>query len=394
VNGGVWHLDVCDVGKRCVAGQCVLGEGDDFVQRCTRGATVCAGDRTRQICSADGTAWVPEACNLNEKCEAGECVPDIEASCDQGNLCRDSKTAIRCLGQDKGFELVECEGDTYCEFGRCRGAVCSVGSTCNGLNQIRECVDGTNLRDVQCGVNEVCRQDKDWASCDPRECNPGTTQCGDPRDPEVDPTKYFTTCVTGANSNVPEWATGECTGLTTCDPTQVAGANPCRQECTPGAQRCGTDAGGINDGWQTCQEDGTWGPVVRCNTGNASRLQCAIKPNLDASDLPEAVCAEPVCWWAFNNGLRGDGTCEEARIRECANDGTLGNPRSCETGICRNLGSGILSDGRVAGRCDTSALCEEGEERCVTTGVGGATAAQTWNAAADRTASTASPIKV
>lgn len=370
VNGRAWQLDPCSVGESCVAGSCQLG-GDAAVRVCDPGERSCASDDVEKICDVDGTQWVTRTCNSSEACLVDRCAPDPDASCDEGSRCLDNETALRCLGEGRGFERVACEGDTYCQAGRCRGPVCAVGSVCAAPNQVRQCVDGTSFRDVQCAANEVCKQDGDEASCVSRNCVPGAAVCGDPRDPGVDAMQFFSQCVSGAAtfSGVPEWVTGECTGLTTCDPASLATGNPCRQACTPGAQTCMTDPLGIADGVAECQDDGTWGPVERCNEGGDARLRCAIKPTPDASALPEALCVEPVCAYVFQNQNGVGGTCEAGQIRSCLEDGTLDDAAACEVGVCRPTTLTPQADSRFPGACDTALECEDGEERCIVDGL-------------------------
>ncbi|HKP60918.1 MAG TPA: hypothetical protein VJV78_29515 [Polyangiales bacterium] len=372
INGGVWQLDPCDVGESCDSsvGACVVG-GDAAVRRCNPGAKACASEKVEKVCDADGTAWVEQPCAANESCLKDECTADPKSSCDDANACIDNKTAVRCLGTDKGFELVNCAEGLYCEAGRCRGAVCAIGSLCSANNQVRECVDGKSIKDIQCGVNEVCQQNKDRASCVPLQCTTGTSACGDPRDPSVDAKKHFTTCsVAAGGSGVPEWVKGECTGNTTCNPALVNTANPCSQTCTKGAQRCAADAvTGVNDGYQECGDDGKWGSTRTCNTGNVSQLQCVIAPNPNASELPKAVCAEPVCWWAFTNpSALATGACDGEKLLKCKPDGKLADAATCPQGVCRNVNMVINADGRTPAACDTTPQCEEGEEQCLTAG--------------------------
>jgi hypothetical protein len=369
VNGGVWQLDACELGEKCVAGECVVSSGAGTVQRCTPDAMACASDHTEKVCDPDGTAWTERECGANEVCAEDHCVPDPRSSCDDENTCLDNKTAVRCLGQDQGFALVACPGDTYCENGNCRGVLCELGSTCMGGNQVRDCVDGNTVKDTQCGVNEVCFEQGDKATCVPRECNPGAILCGDPRDPSVDATKSFTTCTDSTFSGVPQWVTGECAGGATCDPAALASGRPCRQACTSGEQRCAFDSIlGTNDGTQTCGEDGQWMPVEKCNAGAAAMLECAIVPNLNASELPKAVCADPVCAWVFDNVMAGAaaGTCEGGELRACAADGTLGEAAACDVGVCQPLADYALADQRIPGACSLEPECQEGEESCVT----------------------------
>jgi hypothetical protein len=381
IEGGIWQLDACEVGEKCTDGVCLVGGGPGGVQACVPDTRQCASDMVEKICDPDGTAWIQQPCAFNEHCVGTECVPDTTASCDDGNVCLDAKTAVRCLGQDDGFELVPCAGDTYCEFGRCRGPVCAIGSVCSGpvspllgvASQVRTCVGGVGFEDEQCGVNEVCKQDKDNASCVPNICVPGVTQCGDPRDPAVDPTKFFTTCVGGGvtASLVPEWVQGECAGELICDPTMIAGGTPCRRTCTPGAQQCAVDAAlGTSSGVQTCSPEGTWLAAETCHTAPDPLKTCMISPNPDASVLPAAVCGEPVCARVFSAlGVAAgfEGTCDEdGKLHRCNPDGTLGEAEDCLQGVCANGAFEVAQgDGRTAGACQITPQCQEGDERCV-----------------------------
>jgi hypothetical protein len=368
VPGGIWQLDSCAVGQKCSMGECKVGQGSGSVQLCQPGAKACASDKIAKVCDADGTSWVETPCAANQTCSKDACAADPKSSCDDANACLDNKTALRCLGQDQGFELVKCPGATYCETGRCRGAVCALGSTCSGSNQVRECVDGMSLKDTQCGVNEICQQDKDNASCVPLQCMPGTSACGDPRDATVDAKKYFSTCVNGAGSAIPEWVKGECSGHATCNPMLIGSGNPCSQTCTPGAQRCATDAlSGVNDGIETCGDDASWGPITSCNPGNDGRLQCTLAPNADTKALPKALCAAPICAWVNANPSAGaTGACQGDQLLKCRADGTLADPAMCEHGICRTRRSTITADGHSPGACDSVPECQAGEEQCAT----------------------------
>lgn len=360
--GGAWSLDACELGERCQAGACVVSAEPGTVQRCEPGASACASGLVQKVCDADGTAWVNQACPANQVCAGGECVADAASSCDDGNRCLDNKTAIRCLGGDRGFELVQCAGDNYCEGGRCRGVNCQLGSTCNGTDpvsgnaQVRSCDDGVSFSDSECAAGQVCRQDKDTAACEDIACSVGETQCGDPADLDADATKTFTTCVWGAFSNVPERVRGTCAGDLVCTEGAFMGGNPCRSECTDGEQTCGS-ATGSRDGIRTCV-GGVWGPVEPCNPDVAARRVCLTVPSDDPAALPARVCGEPVCQTAQA------AICDGGRIRRCQPDGSLGDAEDCEAGVCRNVG-GVQDDGRIAGQCDLAPECEAGEESCV-----------------------------
>jgi hypothetical protein len=146
VAGGIWALDACDVGEKCVNGSCAVGQGKGSVQACVPGTKACASSRVEKVCDVDGSGWVQTTCAADETCDSSKnsCTADPQSSCDDGGSCLDNKTALRCLGQADGYMLEPCSGDLYCEGGRCRGAVCAVGSSCIGSNQVRACVDGNS----------------------------------------------------------------------------------------------------------------------------------------------------------------------------------------------------------------------------------------------------------
>lgn len=370
VGSGVWMLDACDVGEKCVNGVCAVGQGSGSVQACKPGTKACASDRVAKVCDADGTSWVETPCAASETCSKDSCAPNTSGACDTGDSCLDSKTAVRCIGPGQGYEVDSCSGDTYCENGHCRGTACVVGSSCIGSNQVRECVDGASFKDTQCAVNEVCAGDDPNGKCVPLQCNVGTTACGDPRDPSVDAKKNFSVCVMG-EGGVPLWVRGECQGAGTCDPSKAGNTGNtalCSDTCTKGAESCAQDPlTGVNDGIETCGDDGKWSLAKSCNPGADARLVCVVPPNPDASQLPKALCAAPICAWALQNPSVGaTGACDDDKLRACKPDGTLADAVSCEHGVCRTLRSDITNDGLSPGACDTSPECQDGEDLCST----------------------------
>jgi hypothetical protein len=366
VDGREWQLQPCEAGQTCEAGACRFNDGG--VQACQPGARRCGSEKIEKVCDSDGSEGLEQDGEDGEQCLVDRCAPDPDASCDVGGRCLDNKTALRCLGEASGFEVVACEGETYCEDGRCRGSVCALGSLCADPNQVVECVDGESLRNVQCDVNEACKQTRDEAECVPKPCEPGVIRCGDPRDPDVDDTKFYSQCLpaNATESGLPEWVVGECTGLLSCDAVAAALGEPCQQECTPGAQACvGYGPSGVVDGWAECDDDGEWGPVESCNPGGGARRTCVTKPTLDASALPVALCAEPVCAYVIENQDGKGGACTGGQLQACNEDGELEDPEDCEIGICRNTTAIAEEDGRVPARCDEEVECEEDEERCL-----------------------------
>jgi hypothetical protein len=175
--------------------------------------------------------------------------------------------------------------------------------------------------------------------------------------------------VTGTGSGIPEWVKGECTGETTCNPTLANTSNPCSQDCTPGAQRCASNTQtGVNDGYEQCDDTGKWGAITSCNPGADTRLLCAVPANPDATQLPKALCVEPVCEYVITNpNVGATGACDGDKLRKCNSDGTIADAAACSVGICRSLRSTATADGRMPGACDATPECQTGEEICATT---------------------------
>jgi hypothetical protein len=91
--------------------------------------------------------------------------------------------------------------------------------------------------------------------------------------------------------------------------------------------------------------------------------------NPDASQLPKAVCAEPICQWVLSNPKVGaTGSCDGAKLRKCQADGKLAAADSCASGVCRTVRSMITADGRMPGACDAQQECKDGEQQCVDAG--------------------------
>ncbi len=407
-GGTQWVPDACGVGESCVeaTGRCRVAGADEAetVKVCTPGETACVSDTVEKTCDADGSDWRLQSCLPWESCvqsdTGGECQVDPEASCDtsggaNSTFCLDAKTAARCTDRSGGYELVPCEGDTYCLNGRCRGENCAVGSTCVAAPppqpdnpapalpaQILTCTDGINQTVNECEIGQVCRRtDSDTAECVDPDCVVGNSVCGDANDDSVDATIYYSTCVTGATSGVPEWVLTQCEGNLVCDPTigAIGAANLCRSECTPGAQVCANDAGSfVVSGWRECQADGTWGDITACTIDNAVQLMCMNRQDQDPGDSNQVVCADPVCAavaaspLAPVNGVeRKQGVCEGVQVRTCDDQGKLQEtPEDCHTGVCRNANTTVLGDGHIRGICDGTVNCEPDESRCLTPGAG------------------------
>lgn len=401
-GGTQWVPDPCGVGEICddATGRCQVAGADetDAVKVCTPGETACVSDRWEKTCDADGSDWRLQACNPWESCneDTGTCEVDPEASCDpsggvNSGFCIDSKTAARCSDLTGGYEIVDCEGDTYCINGRCRGDNCSIGSVCLAAPlpladnpapalpaQILVCEDGINQTVKECAIGQVCRQNGDEAECVDPDCIVGNSVCGDPDNDSVDATKYYSTCVVGANSGVPEWILTECLDNLVCDPTVggVAATNLCRSECTPGAQVCANDAGlFVVSGWRECQDDGTWGEITACTIENEVQLVCMSQLNQEPGASNQISCADPVCAAVAANPLppvngveRVQGVCEGVQIRTCSDDGKLADdPEDCETGVCRNTGV-MQGDGYIRGVCDVNVACDPDESLCLNSG--------------------------
>jgi len=138
----------------------------------------------------------------------------------------------------------------------------------------------------------------------------------------------------------------------------VAGYGSDGGACTPGVPRCHGDFG-----YQTCQQDGTWGTSHSCAgySENGTSSYCAAIP--DPSGQAWAACVDPACWYWITKGLVTGkvqvGICQpDGSIKQCSPGGTLARA-DCH-GVCTQIGS---LDGRALGYC--SPACIEGARECL-----------------------------
>jgi hypothetical protein len=414
VDGMRWETYRCEDGETCNEGECSRNYDDLYpdLKICEAGEKVCASDELLKICDADGTAWIGVRCEDEEVCENGDCVLKDDALCDPDEgMCDDENNLIRCREDGVGYERIECPDDTRCQYdsiigdAACVGDLCAIGSSCvpkeafdileeyevEGEGDfIRDCVDGTTFEWTRCEANQRCVEITPWvAQCvdHATECEPGEVVCGDPSEDEVDESLY-SICVDDPDDPVhgtigARWVVHKCvTDDLLCDEdaAELGITMPCVKECTPGEERCAPPDElpvDINHARQVCNEDGTWGDAEPCSVGEEAYLVCARRVQLPG-ELPEVVCADPVC--ELNGVVLEDGgtcysetewlACDEKTGRLLDSD----EAEECESGICQ---TGLLpdeettnntraKDGRIRGTC-LPTECEPEEQRCIRT---------------------------
>ena len=341
--------------------------GDSGIpQRCTPAAKECVTPSLARICPADGSDWAEVRCLAGEKCDAGECKADPNATCKLGQgSCLNPTTALRCRATLAGFEQIACPASTTCTGdGLCQGA-CVVGSSkCLPDGSVATCADGKTYTPTACAAGQLCvstgTAPMETAACKAAECTPSANPgcgavCGNKTNTAADQTKFTSTCVETPAGY--KWAATGCLAPTTCTPNSVGcpgGAQAsCTSECVPGQMRCSANQLGS----QTCGADGKWAAAItNCNANaGAGALLCMPKPD----DPNKVVCGDPIC------DAGAVGTCQGVQIRACGNDGKLGAAANCPAGTGQCVATGGAIGGVTLGACQ--AQCQAGDERCSST---------------------------
>jgi len=174
----------CGAGETCVDGDCVAGCDDD----CDVGELGCVDGTTPWTCGEAGDGddcreAVPgAACDVDETCVAGACVPGCVDDCDAGEVgCVDAATPWSCGEAGDGDDCREA----------LPGAACGVGETCVAGACVPGCVDDCDAGEVGCvdattpwscgeaGDGDDCREALPGAACDAGEtCVDGTCVAG------------------------------------------------------------------------------------------------------------------------------------------------------------------------------------------------------------------------
>ena len=130
--------------------------------------------------------------------------------------------------------------------------------------------------------------------------------------------------------------------------------------CTPGVPRCQ----GLF-GYQSCEQDGTWGEAHSCAgySPNGTSSYCIDIPTGDGSSPAWGTCVDPACWYWLTRGFMPGNTpvgicMPDGSLNRCNAGGTLVN-QACN-GECTQVGT---LDGRELGFC--ASTCVTGARECL-----------------------------
>lgn len=312
---------------------------DDGGFGCPAAMKECVDNQLARVCPEDGSGWISKPCTVGSMCQGGECVTTSPV-CNPGEgVCASETSGFVCNAEGTGYQTVTCPSGTNCAGpGLCQGA-CVVGSSyCADFQTVASCTDGRTYQSTTCSGTDRCvRTDHgplERAACKPAECAPDTGGCDQVCGnrtvavTDQDPT-WLSFCAETPLGY--KWTAQKCATGTSCSPGgRVCGPSDARTEaacvgaCTIGETRCSADRSAI----ETCGVDGNWSSAL---TKCAASTYCATTPR----GPKKAVCAEPLCAFAWSTGLTLGACSGDDKIRLCGDDGKLGAESSCPTGRCQ-----------------------------------------------------------
>ncbi len=170
----------CRGGEACRGGACV--PIDDQV--CDPDEARCDGN-TLVGCTRDGTAETSDECGGDALCvENGTTAECVTFVCDANEVgCSDNTTAFVCNATGTARDEFPCPAGQLCSDGVCRRQVCEPESaTCEGDTLLLCDALGASQAAIACSSLPECADSAlgcacDAGSCEPRVCNPGSSQC-------------------------------------------------------------------------------------------------------------------------------------------------------------------------------------------------------------------------
>jgi hypothetical protein len=330
-------------GKQCGGDGCgdVCGTcgQDEF---CNEG--LCSGDCVSDTdcteaslakCDADNEAYLeceevepgcfkwsdPVACELNNVCDGGACVPSCVPQCD-GKQCGDDGCGDVCGVCDEHYA---------CEAGLCvYQPWCGDGNCDTALNE--DC--GTCVADCGCGCGEACQTDTCvFTACEGRVCGADGCggMCGECSEHHV--------CL----------ADGSCLCLPQCDGKQC-GDDGCDGACGT----CGQDEfcnDGLCSGVCVSETDCTEAGLAKCDADSEAYLECEeVEPGCFKWSDPVACELNNVC----DGGACVPSCVPQCDGKQCGDDGcgdvcgVCDEHYACEAGLC------VYQPWCGDGNCDTA----------------------------------------
>jgi sulfatase modifying factor 1 len=305
----------CDgeLGCRCVDGECRPRICAPASARCVAGSL-----EGREVCDADGLAYVAEACDSSETCVAGECLPRVCAP----NMpkCVGAGGSQTCFADGLGFaQTVSCNPGSSClaSTGLCSPWICTPGTTSCATTGIRRTCneDGLGFADIACGPSSTCNS----GNCSPWICTPNSFSC------------LSVNARQQCNADGLAYSSAPCSGPA-ANGYACLGQGLCAERmCIPGsAGPCAS----LTER-QTCNADGQ----------GYSTNSCAVNQSCSGG-----ICQDRICTAGNTRCVAGTLTGREV----CAGDGLAWNNAPCgSTESCSGSGNCLPR------------ICTPGESRCV-----------------------------
>jgi hypothetical protein len=353
-DGSGWLPLACNSWESCSAGRCVSSSvasdagPDGGVVSCVPGKTDCPATRIARFCPADGTAPVLFACDTGTVCDpgTGSCVKDSGGGCSAADSSCVAGVPFVCKSDGKGFDTTPCAIGTHCEgMGQCKGdgaGGCVVGATwCDSQGALVRCVDGTNTETSVCDATKACSLDPASSKA---TCKTHLCTSGERKcGNALDAAADQTKAVSICSADGTAWSVTTCKDYLTC--RAVSGVAQCSSTCRPADTQC------QNGMVLTCSATGEWN--LASPQGCAPGTTCI-------GTTGGAVCADQAC--VYGGALR-TGYCADTTTYGACQAGKLGTLAACATGTCRMDYSTAYSGACVAD-------CTDAETQCFTDATG------------------------
>ena len=311
-------VDSCQAGS-CVGGSPVVCTASDQCHTagtCNTGTGVCSNPAKPNNSSCSDA----NACTLDDRCQAGACVPGAPLTCTASDQCHLAGTCNTANGQ--------CSNPAKPD-----GSACSDGNACTQTDtcQAGSCA-GSNP--VTCTASDQCHT--------AGTCNTGTGVCTNPASPNG------SACNDG----------NACTQTDTCQAGSCAGSNPVT--CTASDQ-CHT-AGTCNTGTGVCTNPASPNGSA-CNDSNACTQTDTCQAGSCAGSNPVTCTASDQCHTEGTCNT-GTGVCSDPVAPDgspCNDSNACTQTDTCQAGSC--AGSNPVTC-TASDQCHTAGACNPLDGLC------------------------------